>query len=531
MHVRIPSPWNGGARMPGYRRWIVRPNHWRILTATCVVALAGAACSSNTDSTSAEREPTPSAEGRSDSAVSEPAPAPDPASNGFPAGWQPASLDWGECDSPAYGGIECATLAVPVDWAEPDGEQIELALGRRRATGEAIGPLLSNPGGPGASGIEYLAFGSSTDELSERFDLISWDPRGVGDSTPIRCDDSIDDLWAADSSPDDATERAEIEQAAAAVAADCDREEGDYLEHVNTANVARDLEAIRLALGGAPLNFIGFSYGTHIGQLYADMFGQNLRAMVLDGVVDPSLAFEDFLLGQTAAFDAAFLRHAELCAQAGEQSCGVDDMLAAYDQVSAELERSRKDSDHGPVGPSDLATAAAFVGYQDGGWRPMGSALGKALQGDYSEVLQLADSYRSFGAYGPYAAVVCTDSERPTDFGSFRDFEARATGVSPRFGAAIANEMLPCAVWGADPQGSAGPVTAPDAPPILVVGNTGDPATPLENAKAVADSLETAHLLVVDMDGHVAFGSNGCATEAIERYLVELVVPDDGATC
>ncbi|MGI9578529.1 MAG: alpha/beta hydrolase [Microthrixaceae bacterium] len=490
----------------------------RLLVGTaCCLALVGAACSSEGDSTAGGE----SAE----------APSPAPDNPNFPSGWTPDPLEWDECDRAAYASIECATLEVPLDWDEPDGEQIELALGRREPSGDAIGPLLSNPGGPGGSGIEYLAFGSFTSELTERFDLVSWDPRGVGDSTPIKCDASIQDLWAADSGPDDDTERTEIEEAASAVAADCAAAEGEYLEHVHTANVARDLEAIRRALGGDPLNYIGFSYGTHIGQLYADMFGENLRAMVLDGVVDPALAFEDFLLGQTAAFDAAFMRHAELCSQAGQQSCGVEDLLDAYDTVAAELEQSPGDSVYGPVGPSELATAAAYVGYQDGGWQPMGEALAEALDGDLDGIRGLAESYRSFAAYGPYAAVVCTDSERPMDFESYLQFEQRAIEVSERFGAAIANEMLPCAVWGADPQGNAGAVSAPDAPPILVVGNTGDPATPLENAEAVAASLDTAYLLVVDMEGHVAFGSNACATRIIEDYLVDLTLPDSGEVC
>ena len=441
------------------------------------------------------------------------------------------ALDWGECDNPLHASIECAELEVPLDWSEPDGEQIELVVGRRAATGDAIGPLLSNPGGPGGSGLEYLALAAFTPELTERFDLVSWDPRGVGESTPVECDSMLPELWAADSSPDDPAERAALEDAAAAVAADCELAAGEYLEHLHTANVARDLEAIRLALGGEQLNYIGFSYGTHIGQLYADMFGPNLRAMVLDGVVDPSLAFEDFLVGQAAAFEDTFARQAAQCAAAGEQACGVPDLLAAYDEVSGMVEDSVQQSSAGPVGPSELATAAAAVGYRAGGWEAIGAALEDALRGDHSGIRMLADGYRSLVVYGPYAGVVCTDSQRPEGFEEFRAFEARAAAASPRFGAAIANEMAPCAVWGAAPQGTAEAIAAPDAPAILVVGNTGDPATPLENAEAVADSLDGGRLLVVDSDGHVAFGRDACATDAIERYLVDLHLPGTGATC
>ncbi len=486
-----------------------------------VLLLAAAACSTGSDEPSSA-EPAPD---------TPPASADNTPEAGFPAGWTPARPEWGECARAAGPGMQCATLEVPLDWQAPDGAQIELELARRPASGDRIGSLLSNPGGPGGSGIEYLQWAPFSDAAAERFDLVSWDPRGVGESTPIECDDSVPAFEALDSSPDDEAERVALESAAATVAADCEAAEGEMLAHVHTADVARDLEAIRLALGGEPLNYLGFSYGTHIGQQYAELFGGNIRAMVLDGVVDPSQAFEEFLLGQTAAFDAVFSAQAAQCAAVGAGPCGVDDLAAAYDTLSTRVEQSPVVADGGSVGPSELATAALYTGYQTDGWSSLGPALGEALDGDASELRRLAESYRDLADYGPYAAVVCTDSQRPTDHATYREFEARAVDVSSRFGAAIANEMLPCATWGAEPQGEARALSAPDAAPILVVGNTGDPATPIENARAVAAALDSGQLLEVDMDGHTAYGSNRCASAAIDDYLIDLVLPPAGQGC
>ncbi|MEZ5239711.1 MAG: alpha/beta fold hydrolase, partial [Microthrixaceae bacterium] len=344
-----------------------------------------------------------------------------PEASGFPAGWSAPPLDWDRCDDPSgaspegggpTGAMQCATLEVPLDWALPDGEQIELTLARRLATGTRIGSLLTNPGGPGGSGVDFLAAQPLGAELHESFDVVSWDPRGVGRSTGLDCDDRADDLYAADPTPDDAGEAAAIEEVAAGIASDCAESGGDLLAHMNTEEVARDLEAIRLALGGEKLNYLGFSYGTHIGQEYAELFGDRVRAMALDGVVDPSLGFEDFLLGQAEAFEAAFGRQADACASAGIASCGVEDLGAAYDTVlraaeSAAPGTTTADGGDEPT-PAEVALAATYTGYLPEGWRQLGPALSDALDGEPGPLRSLAASYVSLADYGPYAAVVCT---------------------------------------------------------------------------------------------------------------------------
>ena len=447
---------------------------------------------------------------------------------GIPEDWQPAPLAWGECDDPSI--TECATLAVPLDWSDVDGATIELALGRQRALREPIGPLLMNPGGPGASGLEFLSYSPVSSQVRDRFDLVSWDPRGVGASTAVTCGSGSTELFSQDPSPDDPAETEALEGAAAALSDACGADLA-LLEQIGTWNVARDMEAIRRALGSPPLNYVGFSYGTHIGQAYAEMFPTEIRTMVLDGVVDPSEGFSEFLLGQTAAFDAAFERNVAACATAGPTTCGVDDLGAAFDEVMAIVERAPLGSGVRTVGPGELGTAAVAVSYGDDGWRQLGPALRDALDGDGSDLRSLAESYYDFGSYGAYAGVVCTDTPPPRGEAAFRDFVAQAEAISPRFGAGVANEMLPCATWPAPPTGEARPITAPGAPPILVVGNTGDAATPYENAVAVADRLESGVLVTADIGGHTAYGSNTCVTRVVDDYLIRLTVPSTDPSC
>lgn len=451
----------------------------------------------------------------------------DPAS-GFPSGWTPRPTEWSPCDLGARRG-ECAALEVPLDWSDPGGPQVELALARVPTAGRRVGPLLVNPGGPGGSGVDVVG-GLATSALAERFDLVSWDPRGVGRSTRVSCDGPASEFLALDPEPDDATEQAGLEAAADAVARACAQDAGELLGHMATEDTARDLEAIRLALGGEQLNFLGFSYGTHIGQAYAELFGDRVRAMVLDGAVDPAQGFEEFLVGQAAAFDRAFAAQHEQCAAAGDGACGVRDLTGAYDEVAREVEDAPLPAEGATVGPADLAVAATYTAYLDRGWELLGPALAEALDGSGDGLAELARGYRDLAEYGPYAAVVCTDSPPPAGPGAYSSFARRAAQASPRFGASIANELLPCATWGAPPRGAAEPLTAPEAPAILVVGTTGDPATPLENAESVARALERGRLLVAEADGHGALGI-ACVDDHVRSYLVDLELPPEGSRC
>jgi pimeloyl-ACP methyl ester carboxylesterase len=493
------------------------------LAAVVLTAAPLAACSSTEDA--APRTTTTT---RPTTTVTVPTTA-GPTANGFPADWVAPELRWTDCE--VGDRTECTRMEVPLDWSAPAGPKVELALARQRATGERVGTLLSNPGGPGGSGLELLSYGSFTRKVYQQFDVVSWDPRGVGGSTPATCGDGIAPFLTNDPDPDNPDEQAAIERAAKAVADSCAADALTLFEHIGTPDVARDLEAIRRALGNEPLNYLGFSYGTQIGQQYAEFFPGNIRTMVLDGVVDPSLGYTEFLLGQTKAFDDAFNRAAADCARAGAKECGVPDLGAAYDRVRARVELETLPAGDQRVGPSELATAATYVAYLSDGWRDLGPALAAALKGDGTALLDLANSYYDNEGYPTYAGVTCTDTPPPKGAEEYRKFADRAELVSPRFGGAVANELLPCAFWPVAPTGTPGPAQVVGAPPVLVVGNTGDPATPYSNAVAVSRQLPGAVLLTVEAGGHTAYGSNACATRTVDAYLVATTLPAPGAVC
>lgn len=434
------------------------------------------------------------------------------------------TLDWHDCDLGSR--TECATLTVPLDWDDPEGPTIGLALGRIQAGGQAVGSLLLNPGGPGGSGLELLSYDPVTASVAMRYDLVSWDPRGVGQSAGLKCGSDIPRFLSQDPEPDDDKETAALETAAEAVSSECSTTDGALLAHMRTEDTARDLEAIRAALGDEKLNYLGYSYGTHIGQVYAALFPDRVGKMVLDGIVDPDESFTEFLLSQTRAFDAALDAQAAKCKDAGKVSCGVDDLLAAYDEVHAMVEKRRIEGSNGSVGPAELSMAAITSAYRQRGWHVLGPALREALKGNGTMIRQISDSYQEMSDYAPYAAVVCTDGPTPRGADEYMRFTQQAIKASPRFGAAIANELLPCATWPVATETSES-VQIGAVPAIVLIGNTGDPATPFANAEAVHARIKDSVLVEVDSDGHTAYGSNDCVNQFVEAYLNASELPDD----
>lgn len=442
------------------------------------------------------------------------------------------SLEWEDCD--VAQDAECATLRVPLDWNDPDGPQIDLALGRIPASGDRIGSLLTNPGGPGGSGLEFIGYQPFSPDVESRFDIVSWDPRGVGRSTAVTCGKNVDPFLALDPDPDDAGEQQDLDEAAERVSSECAAADADLLPHVGTPDTARDMEAIRVALDEEAVSFVGFSYGTAIGQQYAALFPDRVRAMVLDGVVDPAQTFIEWQLGQISGFDAAFASQATGCRSAGRTACGVADLAAAYDEVHARVEVTPLDPGSNKVGPAELATAAIYTAYGSDGWQDLGPALADALEGDGARLRELADAYYDLGGYTAYAAIECLDAPTPEGEAAFTAFVDRARAQSPRFGGPVANELRPCATWPvrpADGRQSLGPLTAPGTPTIVVIGNTGDPATPLANAEAVAARLGSAHLVRVNVDGHTAYGSDECVTATVDEYLIDPTKPVTTTDC
>lgn len=444
-------------------------------------------------------------------------------------GFEPKPLEWDDCG----GDLECATLVVPLDWGKPGGDTIELAVSRIPASGdEQLGAIATNPGGPGASGNGFIAGGGVfDDELTERFDTLSWDPRGVGESAPLGCaGDTAEEFLRLDSDPDDPAEQAALDRGAEAVADGCESAAGDLLPFVGTGSVARDLEAIRRAYG-KPLAYFGFSYGTAIGLEHLELFPGTLAGVVLDGVVDPTDTLTDLLRGQTEGFERTVGTMFASC-PAGESDCPDGGAAAAYDEVAAAVEVSPLPaSGDDELGPSDLTTATLLATYDEGFWSLLFDGLSQAQEGDGSTLLTLAEAYRSAGAYDLYQAVSCLDSVNPRGGAAWATFAAELEGVSSRFGASIANEMLPCAFWPVPPVPVTGPVVAEGSGPVLVIGTTGDAATPLSQAEAVAATLAEGHLVVHEGEGHTAYATSSCVQDVVAAFLIDGEVPADGTRC
>lgn len=443
-------------------------------------------------------------------------------------GRPPSSIDFDEC-----GDAECGTLTVPLDRADPGGPTIELALVRVPAArpDERLGVLLTNPGGPGAGGVDYALARPFPQEVLDRFDLIGWDPRGVGGSAPLACGDNVDRFLDLDPGPDSRAERRELNDAARAIADECAAEDGALLPHIGTVDVVADMDAIRVALGEDQISYAGLSYGTALGLGYLERFGARTRAMVLDGVVDPSQGLVDFLWRQGVAIEGQLDEVLASCDD--DPECPLDDAAATFDRVAGRLDRHPVPGGDGSVGPAELQTGATYAtyGFSSSDRADLFQALHDADRGDGDGLAALAQEYYDLGEYTAYAAVECVDSPVPRGAAAYRAFAGRLIADAPRLGASVANELLPCAFWPARAGSVPHVVTAPAAPAVLVVGNTGDPATPYEQAVDVADDLGQGRLLTLDAAGHVGSGRSRCVDDAVAQYLLTLQLPADGTTC
>jgi pimeloyl-ACP methyl ester carboxylesterase len=440
----------------------------------------------------------------------------------------PPPIGWSGCG----GGFQCATLTVPVDYDRPAGPQLQLALIKRPAGDPAhrIGTLVLNPGGPGASGVRRVRRGFTlTPEVADRFDIVSFDPRGVGGSTPVTCGSSVAGFRAVDHAPTTPEGQATLEAAAEAVAEECQQTEGPRLAHLGTYEVVRDLEELRMGLGEPTVSFVGISYGTFLGLLWADAFPHSVRAMVLDGVQGPDDEGPSSSTEQVHDLDAALSSIADACTK--DPSCPATadgGVVAAYDELAQRIADAGGTLDG--VGLTQLRYAVFMATYGSEHWPELWRALHRGVAGDLDGIADLAREFTGLVSYAPFAIITCLDTSHREGAEAWRRDARAAAAVSPRFGAALSNELLPCAYL---PGGHLGPrhVRARGAPPILVVGSTGDVATPYDQAVGVADQLEHGVLLTVDLAGHVAIGASDCAEAVMTRYLVDGTPPPSGTRC
>jgi pimeloyl-ACP methyl ester carboxylesterase len=452
-----------------------------------------------------------------------------------------ASLAWKGCG----GGFQCSTLTVPVDPAMPT---LDLAVIRTRArdADRRIGTLVVNPGGPGVPAVEFLRGVASSlpSEVRDRFDLVAFDPRGVGESDPIECQNSLDSVFDQSFEPTTAASRAALVDTVTALAQQCAARNGDLLAHVSTADAAHDLEQLRMALGERKLSYLGYSYGTFLGATYAQAYPGRVRAFVLDGPIDPSMSARAVTLGQARGFEQSLDDFLADCS--AHRDCAFHHggkAAAAYDALRARAARAplaTGDRDSRTLNQTRFDAAVLQQLYLGrSGWTGLADALAAADDGDASTLLSGADSFVGRDADGSddhvleaFWAVSCLDGPVIAGTAAAADVEREATEVAPRMGAFIVNNSLPCSVWPVPPVAPAGRLTAPGAPPILVVGTTRDPATPLAQARALAAALGRGRLLVAAGEQHTSFNNgNDCVDGIVTSYLVERKVPRAGTRC
>ncbi|MEV0322429.1 alpha/beta hydrolase [Streptomyces sp. NPDC050658] len=495
-------------------------------------------------------------------------------------------LKWKHCGE-GEGGAElrCARLTVPMDYAHPENGKTFVLPVVKAVTADPdrrIGSLVYNPGGPGASGASDLRDGGDESfgaKVRARFDIVSFDPRGVGGSTPaVKCaeppeeesaetdegaeadaetgEDSYEDTYAPEPiTPATAAERDRAVAGADAEAEACRKGSGGILRHVGTEDAARDMDVLRAAIGDRKLTYLGWSYGTNLGSVYAEQFPHRVRALALDGAIDPSLNWRERAVSQGLGFRRAVDDYAEYCADVAGDSCPgatpeeisglIDDLLEQTEEEPLPVDGDRYDVDATTL--LGVITDAMYT--PEAQWKEFSEALRSAAEGDGTQLADLAEADEEPGAShrtprgddngsddnssDALLAVSCVDIPHPRTVAPYWKALAPADEVAGAYGTSGIVSELACKDWPTSP-GTRPPhkVRADGVPPVLVVGTTGDAATPYEEAASLAEQFPGGMLLTYEGLGHTAYGrSNACVTRAVDDYLTDLKPVRSGKTC
>ncbi|MFZ0835093.1 MAG: alpha/beta hydrolase [Mycobacterium sp.] len=468
---------------------------------------------------------------------------------GSPIAWDRCSFTTADI-SPLLASAQCGKLGVPLDYLKPDGDSISIAVIKFPATGAKIGSLVINPGGPGESGVN-AAIGLAQnlpEELRERFDLVGFDPRGVRLSKPaLWCNSDADnDRMRADPMVDYSPAGvAHIEQMTKEFVQRCvDKVGKEFLANVGTVNVVKDLDVLRAALGDPKLTYLGYSYGTRIGSSYAEQYPQNVRAMVLDGAIDPNADPFEADIRQAEAFQKAFDDYAADCAKSPDCPLGTDPEKAVevyHSLVDPLVEKPASASD-----PRGLAYSDAIVGtilplYSPALWPNLTAALEELKNGRGDKLLALSDQYMGRDEDGHYtnatdvrSAVNCVDRPPITDRSRVIEEDRRLREVAPfmSYGEFTGNAPLStCAFWPVPPTSQPHQISVRDLPPVLVISTTGDPATPYQAGVDLARQLNGALLTYEGTQHTVALEGDACVDDIVTKYLIDLTLPPPDARC
>ena len=439
------------------------------------------------------------------------------------------TLKWTKC-----GKASCALVTVPLDYGKPDGATISLSI--RRIGSPDLPPLIMNPGGPGSEGTQFAqSIASSLDSsVSDAFTPVGFDPRGTGKSAPVKCftGASANKWLRTDSTPDTANEVTKYMSASATISSACQRMSPGLVQHIGTDNTVRDMDIIRATLGSQKLNWLGFSYGTSLGTRYAELFPDKVGRMVLDGAVDPSLDSMELSQGQSAGFQKAIGRF-------NQQYPG---SITAMNRLLRALDKTELATD-GPqtLTQSEANTAIFLSMYSTSFWPALHDALQEAKAGNGTQLQELsyyandqtAPTKFSSNTLSAFIAINCWDyPQTPTAAGLSRNARkfSRQAKV-PELARAMSWGNAPCSTWfGHSPIKPTAAETSTNSP-ILVIGTTYDPATPLSWARALHKQLPTSSLLTFVGDGHTAYlGGNTCVDQTVNEYLLTGFAPTN-KTC
>jgi pimeloyl-ACP methyl ester carboxylesterase len=454
---------------------------------------------------------------------------------------------WEDCES----GAQCAVIRAPLNWNDLEaGKDIELALSRHGATGDAIGSLLVNPGGPGASGFEFVR--DSVDRavgkaLRESFDIVGWDPRGVGRSSAVSCaqtDAELDYFFFGELEAEPGTPEWEQELLDESIrfGQECLANTGELLEFVDTISTVRDLDLMRQLLGDDQLNYLGYSYGTLIGALYINTFPSSVGRIVLDGPVDPSASQFELVLNQHRGFEEALIAYVDYCVDlgtcpfAGDRAAQLAAVSGLYDRLESDPLRH---SDGRLVDNSTLRTAMVTTLYSQENWSFLTQLFREIDQDVTTTAMFLVDFYydREGGVYQDnsmqaFIAINCLDYPVEFDKEVIANQAEQLREVAPYTARPRGYGDLVCQNWPYPPRLTKGPVTGDGANPVVIIGTTGDPATPYNWSLSLAEQLGQSRHLTLVAEGHLAYNKgSSCINEAVEEYFVTGALPPDGLVC
>ena len=452
-------------------------------------------------------------------------------------------------------GFQCAKVKVPLDYSKPDGQTIEIAMKKHLATGSVRqGTLFMNPGGPGGSGVDNVGAMATTTfaGVQSAYDIIGFDPRGIGSSNAITCSTDAEAKAMEGVSPvDGAGAPVAFEKRAAVMSerfkqleADCASrtKPTELLDHVDTVSVARDLDILRALSGDQKLNYTGFSYGTYLGATYAELFPANTGRLVLDGALDPSLSYSERRQGQARGFERALRNYVVWC-QSGQSCPLTGDTDAGLQQIgdvftSANQSPVPSSDPNRPVTGEEMKRIVGFILYfPESSWSAVSEALGQVInEHDASAFRAMADQIAAQPQVnaGANIGINCLDYRVEGNMATWTAQSKELERIAPRFATVTEAGDLGCQAWGHTGTQPSKALHAKGAAPILVIGTTGDPATPYEWAEALADQLDSGQLLTWEGNGHAAYTNSGhgpCVTQAVDTYLLTGTMPKKGLTC